>query len=633
MNNILIDALKLIQTNDLLNLLFKSAIVLTIAEVTVTLMKRNSASLRHWIWSISLFSLLILPVIICLLPAKTLPVLTDASIYQNKKIYLGEAVKVNPVDKSPSSALAKKDKIIVGNEFKENYDRSPKVTLTKNVSNATYGIQRTTNIAWELILYVLWLLGVMVGIALLTFNFLKIKLLLKNGKCINNIKWDECLYKKCKQLKINKRIKLIIHPAVSVPAVFGFRKPVLFVPEKSVDWSYNKINIVILHELAHLKRFDFISNILVQLTCIIYWMNPLVWFAARKFYLEQEQCCDDIVISKGIEHCDYAELLLEVAGAISRKISLRNFALSMARKSGLKLRIKHILSTTIPRSLCRSRFITISSILLLVIIVPLSIIKLQGRTPSDRELKYNKAIQELNSSVNSVQEKAAWALGDLEDKRAVDQLIKTLDDDDPMVRAMAAWALGEIKEQSSLDALIEHLLDKNDYTKEMIIRAIGELENKSSVNDLVMCLSNNNPDIRYATVWALGEIRNEESFAAVVKALKDTSLYVKETAINILGQTGSKENTQYLVPLLKDKSPRIRCAAASTIGRLGNKESVKHLVNSLDDKNDRVILEVVRVLGKIKDPSAVEPLLILIHSAPPEIRAMTVWTLDEIRGH
>ena len=94
----------------------------------------------------------------------------------------------------------------------------------------------------------------------------------------------------------------------------------------------------------------------------------------RKLRLEQEQACDDYVIREGTEHCDYAELLLEIAGSLSGKNYLRIFALSMARKSGIKDRIEHILSTKVSRNMCHLNFIIFSVIMLTALLLPLTVV-------------------------------------------------------------------------------------------------------------------------------------------------------------------------------------------------------------------------------------------------------------------
>ena len=115
----------------------------------------------------------------------------------------------------------------------------------------------------------------------------------------------------------------------------------------------------------------------------------------------------------------------------------------------------------------------------MIILLPMIMVNLQAKQPDNNSNKkdssrLNELLKELKTGENNVQEKAAWALGDLESRLAVPALIEALKDDGANVRAMAAWALGEIKDQKSLESLIEALADKNDYAREMIIKAVAD---------------------------------------------------------------------------------------------------------------------------------------------------------------
>jgi hypothetical protein len=110
------------------------------------------------------------------------------------------------------------------------------------------------------------------------------------------------------------------------------------------------VRIVLGHELAHIRRRDWLTHVAAELLRAAYWFNPLVWIACRRLRLESEQACDDAVLGLGIEGPEYAAHLLDLARAFKQCRTTVFPAPAMARPSSLERRVRAMLNTHLVRT-------------------------------------------------------------------------------------------------------------------------------------------------------------------------------------------------------------------------------------------------------------------------------------------
>ena len=93
---------------------------------------------------------------------------------------------------------------------------------------------------------------------------------------------------------------LLASEHVTVPFTSGVLRPVVVVPATALaTWTDERIRVVLLHELAHVRRRDCLVQAMSQVACAAYWFNPLTWIAARRLRAERERACDDLVLEAG----------------------------------------------------------------------------------------------------------------------------------------------------------------------------------------------------------------------------------------------------------------------------------------------------------------------------------------------
>jgi hypothetical protein len=133
------------------------------------------------------------------------------------------------------------------------------------------------------------------------------------------------------------------HPAVLV--TWGVRRPTIILPRAADRWPEDRVRIVLGHELAHICRADWLTQLAAEVLRSVYWFNPLMWVACWRLRLESEQACDDAVLGLGIEGPAYATHLLDLARAFKRSSMTMLPAPAMMRASNLERRVRAMLST------------------------------------------------------------------------------------------------------------------------------------------------------------------------------------------------------------------------------------------------------------------------------------------------
>jgi hypothetical protein len=147
-----------------------------------------------------------------------------------------------------------------------------------------------------------------------------------------------------KKLDITKHIQLKFSELVDVPCVIGYIKPLILLPVSlSLHLSACEIEAILLHELSHIKRNDYLINLLQQIISAMLFFNPFSLLINRTINQERENCCDDLVIEKTGKPLIYAKALLKLEQGRSHNMQL---ALAITgNKFHLLNRIERIMKT------------------------------------------------------------------------------------------------------------------------------------------------------------------------------------------------------------------------------------------------------------------------------------------------
>jgi len=158
----------------------------------------------------------------------------------------------------------------------------------------------------------------------------------------------------------SQRIGLATVPAIAlckqvmVPTVVGVLRPVILLPLAfGNDLSPQQIQMLIVHELAHIRRYDPLVNVLQRVIEALLFFHPAVWFVSHRIRVERENCCDDMVLGTGAKATDYASSLLEVAQqtllAASSKRPITTELNATGRTSRIGNRIRRLTGSPVRR--------------------------------------------------------------------------------------------------------------------------------------------------------------------------------------------------------------------------------------------------------------------------------------------
>jgi beta-lactamase regulating signal transducer with metallopeptidase domain len=147
-------------------------------------------------------------------------------------------------------------------------------------------------------------------------------------------------------LGVRRHVKVALSSEIQVPMTGGVVRPYIVLPGSSVTWDASRMQSVLVHETAHIARWDIASHVLFEIVRAIYWPNPLVWRAMARATMERERAADDRVLAGGANPATYAADLLDLASTVRQP--MRRAALGIAA-SPLKTRIRAILHAGVRR--------------------------------------------------------------------------------------------------------------------------------------------------------------------------------------------------------------------------------------------------------------------------------------------
>ncbi|OMP78231.1 M56 family metallopeptidase [[Flexibacter] sp. ATCC 35208] len=232
---------------------------------------------------------------------------------------------------------------------------------------------------WFPVLVGLYVTGVAVMSIKLIMDLVQLKQIRNKQVLPIDAVWEKHLERLAARLRIPRKVQLLISTQIQVPVMIGFLKPLILLPVAMFNnLTAEQLEAILLHELAHIKRNDYLLNIFQSIVETILFFNPFIWWITKNIRLEREHCCDDLVIASQVQPLQYAKALVALE---EYRLTVNALAMAAAdNKQHLFHRIKRIMEM-------KTKNINYTQKLLAVLIIAVSLVAIAWLNPIQARAK------------------------------------------------------------------------------------------------------------------------------------------------------------------------------------------------------------------------------------------------------
>jgi TonB family protein len=315
-------------------LLIRSSLILIAGQIAMPLLRRHSAAVRHFVLAAAIVAAATVVPLSIVLPA------WDVAL----------PASIQPAAPVPDEARA--------------------ATV---VESATPVAQPRTEASTGVpVPAILWSTGFIVTGGILLIGMIRMKHIASRAEPVVTGPWASLSRTLANAYGLRRDVLVLQTDVPGLLATWGTRRPRVLLPPGAHDWPEDRVAVVLRHELAHVRRHDWLVQIVTEGLLAITWFNPLMWIACRRLRRESELACDDAVINGGISAGEYASHLLALARQCRRPAYQWASAVPMAHPSTLERRIAAMLNPDLDRTAPSRRSVALTVSLLFALALPVA---------------------------------------------------------------------------------------------------------------------------------------------------------------------------------------------------------------------------------------------------------------------
>jgi TonB family protein len=326
----------------LLGSTLKVSLVIAAGLAAAALLRNRSAAARHWVLAAAMLCAMVMPALELVVPAWGIA-------FSRSAPFSGGAQVAEPL--TAPAALA------VG---------APSLAFTET---ATVPSQASSRSSISRLVTPAWMLGAGLSLVILVVGLTRLLWLASHARPVEPGTWTRLADEIGRDFSLRRPVQLLQSEHPSLLVTWGLLRPKVILPRAAQSWTEDRVAIVLRHELAHIRRGDWIVQIAGELLRTAYWFNPLLWIACSRLRQESEQACDDEVLTSGVDGADYATHLVDLARLLKSEAAPRLPAPAIARSSSLERRIRAMLDDRLTRTPATrsARFMTAGALLIFTV--------------------------------------------------------------------------------------------------------------------------------------------------------------------------------------------------------------------------------------------------------------------------
>jgi len=614
--------------NFVLNSCWQIAVIVSVAALASRLLKNAPARYRHALWVVALAASLVVPL------------LTATRFVPKWVSSFQVAIPQTSQEKTTAPVASRSD-----NE----------VTLAVDRTGSQHRKTVTTTPRIALLLALAYALFICGRAIRLTRFWQRKERLRKSASSTGLAPELEAAAKRCRDLFGIRNVTVTRSSEARVPYTLGARHPLIVLPDaycSTVDEA--KLLSVLGHEMAHVARRDFLTNLVCELIALPISFYPVTYLLKREIDRTRELACDELVTQRVLAPKVYARSLLWAAD-VSRQYSSQVFILSIFDGKILEERIVRLMRSNrrVGARFARTMMFAAMSIFCLsTLSLSMFAVELQTqvRTAVTQSL--------LTQTVSAVQDRVAPTVPTVNapQSRNDSQPNRTSQDD----RAMSACNAGRRGDVEAIPTLIAML---GDDSKAELIRcwdtgrwspALQTFKHPSPGEQAALALASfgrpafeplsgqldsSNAVVRRNAAWAIGELTNmlpgERATAVpqLITLLGDSDEWVRMAAARALGELRDSHSLPKLVATLSDDDWHVRELVVWALSEMKDSRAVTALCNVLlADARVEVRRGAAEALGEIRSADALPALKQALNDREPGVNAKAAWAISEIEG-
>jgi beta-lactamase regulating signal transducer with metallopeptidase domain len=298
-------------------LVMMSIVALTIGVIAMivgALCRRAASGVRNLVWNAALLACAVAPAALILGPQLTIQI--PARFIATASHAIGA-----PTNRTADLSIASETRVL---------------------SSALESVSHRTSDAIDKSLLMIWLCGMVFFAIRFLRQLLFARSLVRRGTRATHERLDPLLAAAKSALGIRGDVTVLESAEIDIPIATGILHPTILLPASADEWDDDELRVVLLHELAHVRRADIWARAAAMVACGLHWFNPVVWMLSTLATRDAEHAADDLVLRAGVRPSSYADTLLNLAHSMLRYPNAQP-AMPLARSAFLADRVHAIL--------------------------------------------------------------------------------------------------------------------------------------------------------------------------------------------------------------------------------------------------------------------------------------------------